>query len=555
MVYPSHHDQPIDHSSRNRRLVGRAPDNHARRAFPGTRRLRFRMLFLALLVGSSATFVPAAAAPSPGAGPPIAPAATSPSPRAATGSPPPAVGGRPGKGRFVVAHFHTTHMPYSSGQNVDARYRDEVRAAMELGIDGFAVNAFNGSQANGTIKRLVDAASAIGATRFKLFLSADMSQGFAPAEIRDVITRWGANPHYLRVRNKPMLSTYGGYNKDNNWWKANVLSPLAAAKRPVTFVPYFDRGNPNAVPPTYEAWSATLDKFPAVDGLFNFLIPGSVPFYKGDPNLGHHWWSVLEGEENLARALHDRNKVFMAPYMPYYWASCRSARQYVEFRGGRGTENQWRSMISKQKPELVEIVTWNDWTESTHVQPTRIVPNYVQKGKKGIVGYPHLGYYELLKYYINWYLTDTQPTVTKDAVFYFHRTHPRGATATNDANHCSIPLVTRQLWGNVQDMIFVTTATKEPAELRVTTGSSTKTFKVPAGVTHTEVPFAPGVPKIELWRGSQRLTSARGTEIVARPEYYNYNLYSGYAVVGGATSGTWTATDTWKTGHVADWFR
>ncbi len=446
-------------------------------------------------------------------------------------------------------------MPYSPGQSDDARYPDEVRAAMELGIDGFAVNAFNGGQANEIIKRLVAAADAIGAARFKVFLSADMSQDFAPAEIRDVVATWAANPHYLQLRGKSLLSTYGGGDKGDGWWQANVLAPLAAAGHPVTFVPYFDRGDPNAVAPTYEAWSATVGTFPAADGLFNFLIPGSVPFYSGDPNLGHHWWSTLEGEENLARALHDKGKVFMAPYMPYYWASCHSARQYMEFQGGLGTDNQWRSIITRQKPELVEIVTWNDFTESTYIQPTRAVPPYAPGGKAGIAAYPHLGYYELLKYYIDWYLTGTQPAVTKDAVFSFQRTQPAGAAAGDDAAHCDIPTTTGQRWGNVEDSVFVTTATTAPAELRVTAGSSTRTVQVPAGVTHTAVPFAPGVPQVELWRGSQRLASARGIEITAHPEYYDYNLYSGYAVASGSTSETWAVSDAWKTGQGAEWFR
>jgi glucan endo-1,3-alpha-glucosidase len=452
---------------------------------------------------------------------------------------------------YVVAHYHTAQMFYQAGESDTARYQNDIRAAMEMGLDGFAVNTFWGSQSNGQFQGLANAADAIGAANFKMFLSADMGLGYTAADIVSVMKKWDSNPHYLKVNGKPVLSTYSGGSLGNAWWQDNVIGPLAAAGHPVTFIPYFDRPNPNGDTPSYANWTNVLNTFPVVNGLFNFLIPGSVPFYKGDPHLGHHWWSTLEGAEALAQAVHDQGKVFMAPYLPYYWAVCHSARQYMEYQSGRGTGNEWTSIITKQNPELVELVTWNDYTESTFVQPTRMVPN-----DSNIPAYPHLGFYELNKYYINWYKIGVQPAITKDAVFYFYRTQPVGVAATNDSAYCGItnPRDSGQLWGNIQDNIFVTTALTQPAEIHVITGGTTRISPVAAGVVTTDVPFTTGSQSIELWRGGVKLGSQQGTNIDAAPAAYNYNVYSNYFVIGGANGNTWFPSDKWQAGFVAEWF-
>jgi hypothetical protein len=170
---------------------------------------------------------------------------------------------------------------------------------------------------------------------------------------------------------------------------------------------------------------------------------------------------------------------------------------------------------------------------------------------------PHLGYYELLKYYISWFKSGHRPAIVKDSIFFFHRTHPNNAVATSDqASGCSMgPIPTRQKWGNVQDRIYITTALTAPASLIVRTGMSEQKRELPEGLTTTDVPFEPGVPTYELWRDGKRELSFSGEQIVRSPSVYNFNVASGYAVVGGYDSETWMPSDRWKTGFAAEWFR
>ena len=452
---------------------------------------------------------------------------------------------------LVFAHW-IVGMPYSKGENNTTRYVNDVRSAMELGIDGFAINAFSGEQARDILSSFIQAAEKIGAKNFKVFLSADMSLGFTSKDIVNTIERFGNNPHYLTINDKPLLSTFGGQDLGDEWWQNNVLSPLKEFGRPITFIPLFDRRDANADTPNDANWTKVIESYKSIDGLFSFGIPKSPPFRLDDKNIGHHWWSLLDGQESLARSLKAKGKLFITSYMPYYWAVCHPARQYTETQGGRGMENAWTSIITKQHPSMVEIITWNDYSESTFIQPTRIPLTKTD----GIPSFPHLGYYELLKYYISWYKSGHKPTIVKDAIFAFHRTHPNDAVASDSASGCSLgPIPRRQKWGNVQDRIYVTVALTAPADLVVRTGASEHKLSLSAGLTTVDVPFEPGRPTYELRRAGEKELSFTGEPIVENPEIYNFNVVSGYAVAAGQNSETWTPTDQWKTGFVADWFK
>lgn len=450
----------------------------------------------------------------------------------------------------VFAHW-IVPMKYEASESGPQRNIDDVRAAMEEGLNGFALDAFSGAQAEKMIEPFISAANSAGAGKFEFFLSADMAHDFKAQEIVDIVSRYGNNPHYLKINGKPVLSTYRGGEKGDGWWQDNVIGPLNAAGHPVTFLPFFDRSSPNGDDPSVDKWNKTLHSF-QVDGLFNFGLPASPPFYTSDPNLGHHKWSGLEGEENLASALHNNHQIFISTYAPYFWAVCHPARQYIESQAGRGMDNVWTSIVSKQRADGVEIVTWNDYSESTYIQPTQIPLTKFP----GITSYAHTGYYELLKYYIRWYRTGVRPTISRDAVFYFYRPNIRGATFTDTDAFCPLGRTKAdQIWGNFKPVIFITAALTEPAELHVGTGATSKRYQLSAGLTSIDVPFATGPQTVEVWRNGRKVTGGSGPDISEDTQGDNFNLYSGYAISGGKSSETWHPSDAWKTGFIADWFR
>ena len=215
-------------------------------------------------------------------------------------------------------------------------------------------------------------------------------------------------------------------------------------------------------------------------------------------------------------------------------------------------ENAWRSIITRQNATAVEIVTWNDYSESTFIQPTRMPATKV----KGIPSYPHLGYYELLKYYISWYHTGKVPSITKDSVFYFYRPNVRSSAFRSGTDpFCSLGTVkASQLWGNVQNVIYITTAALAPSSLQVTVGGATQSYDIRPGLETTDVPINAGHMTIELWRNGTKLVGGQGVDISESSMGDNFNVYGGYAIAGGNDSDTWKPSDGWKTGRVSEWF-
>ncbi len=450
---------------------------------------------------------------------------------------------------YVVAHW-IIPMSYYDGEPNSEIFKDDVRTAREEGIDGFAVDAFNGPEAESRLAAFIKAADAVGATNFKVFLSADMSKNFPASDIVRVMTEFGRNPHYLQFNNKPLLSTYRGERLGNDWWQQGVIEPLRRTGMAVTFIPNFERDDPNRVDPSVDNWKNVIRKYPSAEGLFNFHFAASAPFYSGDPNLGNHYWSAVEGAESLSTALHNSNKFFIGEYMPYYWAVCHPVRQYLEFQGGRGMDNTWQSILRVQHPEMVEIVTWNDYSESTYLEPSK----KPQTHTPGIESFSHVGYYELLKYYIQWYHTGIAPNITKDALFFFYRTRPLSSIPNHDSACQLGPTNPKQIWGNPKDVIYITTALTAPAEVRVSSGNTSHTVRVPAGLSSTEIDFAPGKQMLELWRNGKRLAQFEGEPIVVDKTTEDLNVYSGYTIVGGGNSHDWTPSDAFKSGYVASWF-
>ncbi|MGI4788516.1 MAG: endo-1,3-alpha-glucanase family glycosylhydrolase [Janthinobacterium lividum] len=242
--------------------------------------------------------------------------------------------------------------------------------------------------------------------------------------------------------------------------------------------------------------------------------------------------STLLAQETYAQVLHANGKSFMSSVSPQYWGSLRAdvGRCYNEFYGGEGLSAQWNSVISVQKPELVEIFTWNDFAEGTYCSPIDDVAKYWPYALPGtnnnVVGYmkSHAGFTALNKYFINWYKSGVKPAITKDSIYYFYRTNPKNAVATND-NRGPVTGIS----GDLEDDIYVTANLTAPATLAVTTGTQTLTYSVPAGMSNTRVPFQTGSQSFQLLRGGKSIISQSGQPIVKVPTTYNFNLYSGTA--------------------------
>jgi len=474
--------------------------------------------------------------------------------------------------RYVVAHW-LVPMWYDSESeiiNYTALIVDDINALMEAGIDGLTYDCFGSSTqldyCGAVVNGWSQIADAMRATNFQVFISFDMSGSNAthpptnlPAEalVASMLAIVN-NTHYFKVDGKPVLTTYSGQVLGNSWWNESVIQPLLKAGMAIQFVPNFDRNNTNGGSDSIATYRRVVAEFPSIQGAFNWLAPAAPPFYPSDSgNIGeNYWYSLLDYNSNYATALSEAGKFYLWPVMPTNYDECHSARQYTETKGGLGLASQWEAIMGNLSlAPVVYLLTWNDYTEGTFFSPTTFDPLPTQA--HGGQTLQHIGYYELQKYFIFWFKNQFRPFITRDAVFFFHRLQPVAANASNDT--CPIhqpgpPGKGSQIWGDIGDEIYITTALTSPATLLVISGGYSSSYSVPAGLSTISAPFYPGTQEILLRREGTTVLEVFSAAITANPKTYNYNVFSGYYVDGGDNSDSWQPGSRWQSGFTASWF-
>ena len=414
---------------------------------------------------------------------------------------------------YVFAHYMVCYATY--GATVDG-YKREIQEAQAAGIDGFALNvgAWDDTQAyyKARVELIYQAAEQLG-TGFKLFFSVDF---FGSTNITDMVRTYVNRSPTFRYQNKTVLSSYGendipSQGRPGVDWTNTVIGELQKEGHPIFFIPHFwpdpvqELGN-------YSDAQSILQKYGnLLGGLFLFGAAG-LPA------------QLAQCNSNYNAAVHAAGKVFMASVTPHYWGCLQPSigRRYFEFDGGEGIALQWSAIITNQ-PDWVEIVTWNDWNESTYISEVEDPGQYFT-GVGSPHRYSHKAYLELSKHYIAWFKSGQEPLIQNDALYYFYRTHPKNAVAldTND-----IPVT----WflGNVQDTINATVFLIQPAQLTIVSGANRTTNSFPAGVSSIRTPFAAGSQTMTLMRNGAQVFSVQGSNIVSQIQNYDFFPASGFA--------------------------
>jgi glucan endo-1,3-alpha-glucosidase len=240
--------------------------------------------------------------------------------------------------------------------------------------------------------------------------------------------------------------------------------------------------------------------------------------------IGNKSTTIVSSNEASAKIFHEGGKGFMSGITASYWGAKQNRRRYYEYYGGEGLQAQWQSVIEYQKPEWVELITWNDWSEGSYFSPVDDINKYWPYSFTKRLGFfkLHRGYYNLSKYYIQWYKSGRKPEIKEDKLFFFYRTQPLNSVAQRD----SLGGV-KEIHGDVKDVIYVTTLLKSPAKLTVVTGGKFYSYNLNGGGTeNVRVPFNVGKQLFEINRNGKRIISAQGEDIKANIEVYNFNVYS-----------------------------
>jgi glucan endo-1,3-alpha-glucosidase len=414
----------------------------------------------------------------------------------------------------VFAHYMVA-WPRGGPHATVASYEAECRDAHARGIDGFALNCGGWDRSEPHYKKRVlrlYAAAARLDFDFKLFVSAD---GRAQDELEDIVATTRALKAQLLVDNKPVLSAYAAGGKDFT----NGAALMREAERLGTFfVPQFFPSSGERRISAREA-GEIAEHLGTADGYFYFGAAGA-------PEL------IAKSTEALSAELKTRGKVFMAPVTPYY-RGLRAGTNYRAFEtsGFSGMATEWEAAITSGAT-WVQIVTWNDWAESTYVAPIGGTGRaHVYDDRFGDL-LSHTGYLDASEYYIEWFKSGIKPAITRDRLFYFYRLNPVGQVPQprSNANDASTP---PRALEPLSSQIHVSVFLIAPAVLMVSLvslpGSVTR-FDVPAGITHISANAGAGMPRFVLQRRGKTIIDKAGEQAITADDFSGgYNYFSGSA--------------------------
>jgi len=426
---------------------------------------------------------------------------------------------------LVFAHY----MLYA--EDTVETLKKEILLAQSKGINAFALNTNVWRPARADA--IYQAAQDVGSD-FKLFFSADIhsdSNGnLSPANITEMMTRYKSHPNQLTFQGKQFFTAWLG--NDDSWWKSytsysSALSgwqgvfTQAGGKENYFFVPFFPTDG------SYYGVLGMIDQFnDTIDGLMAWDT-SAWPYYDSTLQTPSG-----DRDSNYLKACNDRGKVYMATPSPWFSKniqdSCCSSDCQANnvncgcqvkgnYKGPGLWLTRWQQIISLSPP-LVEIVTWNDWVESSYVAPPLSV------AASDVASFTHRAFLDLGEHYIRWYKTGKEPAVTEDSLYLFYYTHSKDATATADS--CKVANSE-----DLSDEMYVTAMLTQPASVVLKSGSASQTFNASAGINTFNMTFSEGQQSASLNRGGAVVKTVSGDIQISNTgiSRYNFNVYSSSA--------------------------
>ena len=200
--------------------------------------------------------------------------------------------------------------------------------------------------------------------------------------------------------------------------------------------------------------------------------------------------------------------------------------------------NRWQQAIELQ-PELVQIISWNDYGESHYIGPIRS-PGIPSGAGWYVSNNSHDAWRDMLPYYIAAYKNGntTSPSIPQETLVYYYRPNPSssgssGGTAGNSVQNGQTPYPPAEV---SLDMVFLDVLVSAPADINVQIGSNAPTSlkATTAGVNHFSVPFNSQLGNVTfaVTRNGQDVVGATGQAITGDcvDGMVNWN-----AVVGGSS--------------------
>ncbi|KAG6906620.1 hypothetical protein DXG01_012938 [Tephrocybe rancida] len=465
--------------------------------------------------------------------------------------------------KYVVAH----HMVGNTYPYTLQDWFEDVSLAHASGIDGFALNMGSDEWQPDRVADAFEAARQSGMD-FKLFLSLDMSSmpGATSADaqtLRSLVLRFISHPNYMQISSQPLVSTFSGETStfglgsaSEGWNNEFVGHPDLQGK--IRFVPSFfidpatfntftnvmhgdfnwNSGWPirittefvrNLITSTAPTKGFSALKTTLSDIIFTDSLPSSVQnalnkiIGSSESDVQHvQDLTALAGTISPRDGATER-PTYMAAVSPWFFTHYGADtynKNFVYLSDQHLYSKRWESLIStRDQVDIVQILTWNDYGESHYIGPIKgAQPN----SQTWVDGMDHTGWLELTSYYAAAFKTGSYPTIEKDKLLMWSRTHPTQATAPDPVGQpTNFELFEDSVWAVVM-------ATAPSTVVLSTLPQNSQTFQVPAGLTKLSIPITAG-------GGMQGTISRDGNAILTlnppdftfqgNPQVYNFNAF------------------------------
>ncbi|WP_241985727.1 MULTISPECIES: endo-1,3-alpha-glucanase family glycosylhydrolase [Cryobacterium] len=164
----------------------------------------------------------------------------------------------------------------------------------------------------------------------------------------------------------------------------------------------------------------------------------------------------------------------------------------------------------KNGSDLVQLVTWNDYSEGTSFAPSAAHGD---------------AFLDINAYYLSQFKTGSAPTIVGDSIYVTHRIQPHAATPTTAQKLMSPTLSGTSM--KPRDTVGVLTFLTAPATVTVSIGGTKTTFEAPAGESSRTFPLALGTVGASAARnGAQVAAVTSPYQVVARPVVQDLQYYA-----------------------------
>ncbi|GFZ50872.1 Endo-1,3-alpha-glucanase agn1 [Saitozyma sp. JCM 24511] len=364
-----------------------------------------------------------------------------------------------------------------------ATWASNIAQAQAAGIDGFALNMGIDSWQPDRVADAYAAASAVG---FKMFFSFDFTSLTCGSgdlgTITGYVVKYANNGAQAKYNGNVLVSTFSG---DGCTWNAgDVYTGWTNFRNNLKG----QNINIYLIPAIFSATSTFANTNSWMDGEFNWNSGWPV-------NTGSNL--DFSGDTTYLNALNAAGKGYMAALSPafftYYGPPPSYNKDWIYRSDNWLLATRFEMLIAnRNKFDMVEIISWNDYGESHYVGPIGVDQPNSQGWTNGM---PHTAWLSLIAYYAPAWKTGSYPTVT-DQVWLWSRPHPKDATPTNPTN------ARPSNADYTDDNLYVVVTLASAANVNIRSGSNSATWSLPSGLSKLSLASSPGTIGTTITRGS-----------------------------------------------------